>query len=223
MIIEMTKVITGTESQHIEDSREKMKADEQARMRKERLEMWASAYTHNIPNNKNIAQWNSEETQLRSIKGPTEKIPADQKTQRDQGNDSEEDSESESETREELLPNVTEMEHFFLNSRPFKAVLDGFRELLLPPSLRDILPASSVEISTEEDSSMSNRVKGFIEDFTMLDWDWWPLRPRMRALEAGERRLIWTCVSEKNLLKQSARNFVTLTMDSRAAQDFGKK
>jgi hypothetical protein len=52
------------------------------------------------------------------------------------------------------------------------------------------------QIVTDVNGTMTaaNYLKGIVEDFTGETWDWWPLKPRMRALTKGEVRLWWDCV-----------------------------
>jgi hypothetical protein len=64
--------------------------------------------------------------------------------------------------------------------------------------LRQVLVASCFLFfspSQVNSEMISNQMKSFVEDFTMLDWNWWPLTPRMRALKTNEKRLVWKCVS----------------------------
>jgi hypothetical protein len=68
------------------------------------------------------------------------------------------------------------------------------RLLVLPLSLRDILesvPKKHIHIAHHNDLSFVNKVKAFVEDNTSVEWDWWPLRPRIHDLPAGEQRLEW--------------------------------
>lgn len=188
----IAEIISSPDVEHSEAGR---RAEEQICMRRKRLEMWAEDYTHTPHADEDSHEWDAVQHELvESVDGQPEDFKhADSGTSHD--GDPDEDSDSEGETKENFMTKVTEMEHFFRNSRSFKVLLDGFRELLLPQLLRDILPATSVEISTEEDKSISNQMKSFVEDFTMLDWNWWPLTPCMRALKTDEKRLIWKCVS----------------------------
>ncbi|KAJ5995716.1 kinesin [Penicillium waksmanii] len=52
-----------------------------------------------------------------------------------------------------------------------------------------------IALSFDEDYSILNTIKGKWEAFTAERWDWWPLRPYMRALANDEARLHWQCVS----------------------------
>jgi hypothetical protein len=188
----IAEIINSPDVEHGEAGR---RAEEQIRMRTKRLEMWAEDYTHKSYANEDSREWDAVQRRLveRMDGQPEDSEHVDSGSSH--GGDSGEEFDLEGETEENSMTKVTEMENFFRNSRSFQVLLDGFRELLLPQSLRDILPANSVEISTEEDKSISNQMKSLDEDFTMLDWDWWPLTPRMRALKPNEKRLIWKCVS----------------------------
>jgi hypothetical protein len=188
----IAEIINSTDVEHSEAGRI---AEEQIRMRTKRLEIWAEDYTHTPHADEDSHEWDAVQRRLveRMDRQPEDSEHLDSGSSH--GGDSDEEFDLEGETQENFVTKVTEMENFFRNSRSFEILLDGFRELLLPQSLRDILPATSVEISTEEDKSISNQMKSFVEDFTMLDWNWWPLTPRMRALKTSEKRLIWKCVS----------------------------
>ncbi|CAN9179693.1 unnamed protein product [Alternaria alternata] len=204
-------------SPDVEHSEAEKRAEEQIRMRRERLEIWAEDYTHTSHADEDSHEWDAVQLRLvEKVNGQPEDFEhADSGTSH--SGDSVEGFDLEGETKENFMKKVTEMENFFRNSRSFEVLLDGFRELLLPQSLRDILPATSVEISTEEDKSISNQMKSLVEDFTMLDWDWWPLTPRMRALNPNEKRLIWKCSCGTRLWKEiSAKeaNVVSLLLPS---------
>ncbi|KAF2998955.1 hypothetical protein E8E13_006894 [Curvularia kusanoi] len=57
----------------------------------------------------------------------------------------------------------------------------------------DTIPKDDIWLSDEQNVSLLNRVKAMIEDYTLLEWNWWPLQPRMRALRNLEKRLFWRC------------------------------
>ncbi|KAJ5273156.1 P-loop containing nucleoside triphosphate hydrolase protein [Penicillium angulare] len=57
------------------------------------------------------------------------------------------------------------------------------------------VPPDKIALSFDEDTSILNTIKGLWEAFTAERWDWWPLRPYMRALGNDEARLHWQCVS----------------------------
>lgn len=95
---------------------------------------------------------------------------------------------------DDSLPNL----EFLRDSDAFKVLLNDLRAQLLPQSLRDILqiaPYDSLWLFDQNNYSLSNQMKAFVEDFTMLEWNWWPLKPRMRNLSPGQTRLFWHCVS----------------------------
>ena len=55
--------------------------------------------------------------------------------------------------------------------------------------------ATPIDVSHEAIESISDRIKGVIENFTRSSWDWWPLKPRMGNIPAGYARIRWYCVS----------------------------
>lgn len=109
------------------------------------------------------------------------------------------------ENEEPNLPNIDQMENFLLtggNGSPFQRLSTHLRLFLLPPTLGPLirilmsLPQERVWLDVEEDLSLSNKFKSFVEDATEENWNWWPLRPRMRHLEKDQMRLHWLCVSD---------------------------
>lgn len=66
------------------------------------------------------------------------------------------------------------------------------RLLSLRAPLREILatsPRDLINMTTDNDSSLLNRYKNFIEDYTMTNWDWCPLKPKVPHLAPGQVRL----------------------------------
>ncbi|KAH3951285.1 hypothetical protein HBH98_084360 [Parastagonospora nodorum] len=51
--------------------------------------------------------------------------------------------------------------------------------------------SENMRITSNDESSFFNGFKAFVEDNTLLEWDWWPLRPRMLELPTGKKRLEW--------------------------------
>ena len=49
----------------------------------------------------------------------------------------------------------------------------------------------AMELSRVNDMSFVNRTKAFLEDYTMAEWDWWPLTSRLPDVAHNERRLEW--------------------------------
>lgn len=101
----------------------------------------------------------------------------------------------------DVLPNVAGMEDFLIRGRPFRALSFNLEVLLLPANLSSLtrilmsIPSDHIWFSAEDDFSPSNRMKAFVEDHTEGNWNWWPLRPRMRVLQDNQTRLHWRCVS----------------------------
>ncbi|OAL45283.1 kinase-like protein [Pyrenochaeta sp. DS3sAY3a] len=84
-----------------------------------------------------------------------------------------------------------------VESQPFQDMLLDLKAFLLPDGLlEDVLPIPSEQISFGSHSKPAfvNTVQGWVEDITELEWDWWPLSPRMRPLRQDETRIFWRCV-----------------------------
>ncbi|EMD95267.1 hypothetical protein COCC4DRAFT_204965 [Bipolaris maydis ATCC 48331] len=54
----------------------------------------------------------------------------------------------------------------------------------------------TTRFSNEDDMSLVNKCKAFIETYTMSQWDWWPLQPRVPGLTPGHLRLEWEFCGE---------------------------
>ena len=85
-----------------------------------------------------------------------------------------------------------------VEGRPFQDMLTSFKELLLPPGLlKELLPIprDNITYGAIDTTGLLSTVQGFLEEVTALEWDWWPLSPRMRPLKPSETRVHWKCVS----------------------------
>jgi hypothetical protein len=118
-----------------------------------------------------------------------------------QADDSLDDSDEEDNPSVELLPKISEAENFLLEGDSFQRLLAAFRVFLLPASLSHLtralmsLPSDHIWFSDMDDNSIVNKFKIFVEDLTVEDWQWWPLRPKMRRLQMDQTRIHWRCVS----------------------------
>jgi len=86
------------------------------------------------------------------------------------------------------------VQKFLLNSAAFYTFKIDIQLLCLPSPLQDIIrttPKNSINISSEQENSFSNMVKGIVEDYTEVEWDWWPLASRVRRLENDQLYLRW--------------------------------
>lgn len=183
--VAIADIVSSDEAELIE---ERIKASEQDRMRAERLERYAADVPHESfkdPEEQAVQefQYDGED---RGDPYELHTTCSDKEASLDIGSEPEEQ------------PHLAEMEEFFRNSKSFQSLLNGFKELLLPQSLKDIVMSASTDsiwLSDQQNLSPINRVKASIEDYTMLRWNWWPLEPRMRLLKADETRLFWRCVS----------------------------
>jgi tetratricopeptide (TPR) repeat protein len=197
-IIEITNSIDAQEA-------EGMRIAEQARLRKDRVANWTLELA-NISPDKNAQLLKSEQLGEHSMLGRIQGY-RDKKSGHE-GHDTDNENED----------NLHELEEFFRSSRHFQVLLDGFKELLLPRPLRDVITSTSVELSNEEDASWVNYMKAWVEDYTMVNWNWWPLEPCMRPLNPNESRLIWHCVSGRTM-----PNYTKLILYRPAGHGFGKR
>lgn len=118
---------------------------------------------------------------------------------KDLTSDDEDDEEDDKNTG--ALSNIGEMEEFLTRGSPFRTLLSNLRIFLLPASLDTLtrvimsIPSDRIWFSEKDDLSLSNQIKAFVEDYTEENWNWWPLRARMRELQINQTRLHWRCVS----------------------------
>lgn len=68
-------------------------------------------------------------------------------------------------------------------------------------------------------TSVANQLKGLVEDCMEERWNWWPLKPRLRRLGDGLRRLSWQNVCP--LLEISSGLILTLTKAKQDASTCG--
>ena len=121
--------------------------------------------------------------------------------------DREEDSSEEDGSEDEngiatKLPHISEMESFITGSDAFQTLVTNFRIFLLPTSLRSLarvimsVPTDRIKFVESDDLSISNKMKIFVESITEENWNWWPLRAKMKRLQKDQTRLLWQCVSD---------------------------
>ena len=105
---------------------------------------------------------------------------------------------------DDKLPELSQVKDFMFTSAAFLALratvwklVDHSLHLKLRRLAAEIecCPATPIDVSYEVIESISNRVKGVIEDFTRVSWDWWPLKPRIGNIPPGYARIHWYCVS----------------------------
>jgi tetratricopeptide (TPR) repeat protein len=106
-----------------------------------------------------------------------------------------EESDDEVCAEERRFPNITQANRFLRTSFPFQMLVQDLRLLVLPPSIREVLehtPKDSIRLFCENDTSLENKFKAFVEDSSNIEWDWWPLTPRVPHLPADKVHLRWT-------------------------------
>lgn len=127
---------------------------------------------------------------------------ADRSGDMDQESESGNDSDSEFNGEENIshfreYPRLDLVVQKLVEGRPFQGMLTSFKELLLPPGLlKELLPIprDNITYGPAEQTGLLSTVQEFLE-ITALEWDWWPLSPRMRPLKPSETRVHWKCVS----------------------------
>ena len=112
----------------------------------------------------------------------------------DDDDDDDDDGDDESSDEELEFPKIKQIELFLRRGPAFRTLLTDLRILRLPGPLREIIntvPKASIAISSENDTSVLNRAKSFLEDYTGYCWDWWPLRPPLRDIQPDNKRVEW--------------------------------
>ena len=146
------------------------------------------------------------EQYLRSMKGSSSSSLSEEPRIRDEPPEelSSSDTDTSDDDFDDKLPELSQVKDFMFTSAAFSALRATIWHLVdhsLQPKLGrlradiECCPATPIDVSYEAIESMSNRVKGVIEDFTRGSWDWWPLKPRMGHIPAGYARIRWYCVS----------------------------
>lgn len=109
-------------------------------------------------------------------------------------------SDSDDDSMTEEFPYISELEMFLRRARSFQALLKDFMLMFLPNDLRHVLlsiPKEQIWVSREQDVSLANGLKAWVEDSTKVRWNWWPFEARKRMLCEGESRMFWQCVSSR--------------------------
>ena len=128
--------------------------------------------------------------------------PVPDDTLQDQEEDSSEEDASEDGNGATNLPHISEMESFVTGGDAFQNLVTNFRIFLLPTSLRSLarvimsVPTDRICFVESDDLSLSNKMKMFVENITEDNWNWWPLRAKMKRLQKDQTRLLWQCVSD---------------------------
>ena len=66
----------------------------------------------------------------------------------------------------------------------------------MPTSLRSLariimlVPTDRIYFVESDDLSLSNKIKIFVESITEDNWNWWPLRAKMKTLQKDQIRLL---------------------------------
>ncbi|KAK8033512.1 hypothetical protein PG991_002910 [Apiospora marii] len=112
---------------------------------------------------------------------------------------SSDETESDSDTDTQMdFPQIANYKTYLRESNAMKGLQRELMLMFLPIEVRDVLstvPNKDIWISRDQDLSVCNGAKAWVEDKTRLRWNWWPLAPRKRPLLPNEARMGWKCVS----------------------------
>ncbi|KAF3001679.1 hypothetical protein E8E14_007533 [Neopestalotiopsis sp. 37M] len=78
-------------------------------------------------------------------------------------------------------PHINSTKTYLRGTRAFRDLQQDFLFFLIPEAVGDILkviPRERIWFSEEQDSSVENLAKVWMEDITQVKWIWWPLSPR---------------------------------------------
>ncbi|XPS75432.1 hypothetical protein M3J07_007510 [Ascochyta lentis] len=96
---------------------------------------------------------------------------------------------------EGTLPRIDDADHSKSRSlaQCLRALELRLRLLVLPHELRDIMqttPRKDIRLSDENDTSLLNRYKIWVEGSTGSSWDWWPLSGPVPVVVESMSRLV---------------------------------
>ena len=113
------------------------------------------------------------------------------------------DTDTSDDDLDDKLPVLSQIKDFMFTSKAFLALRATVWQLV-DPSLKlnlgrltseiECCRPTPIDVSHEAVESISDQIKGVIEDFTRSSWDWWPLKPRMGHIPPGYARIRWCCV-----------------------------
>jgi hypothetical protein len=92
------------------------------------------------------------------------------------------------------FPEISSVRSCLYQASAFQELALKLRLSALPLALRQVLettPKSLVQLRSGSDTSASNVFKAYIEDRSKIDWDWWPLQPRVHSTADDRYRLGW--------------------------------
>ena len=146
------------------------------------------------------------EQYLRSMKGSLSSSSSDKPWIGDEllEEPSSSDTDTSDDDLDDKLPELSQIKDFMFTSQAFLALratiwqlVDHSLKLNLGRLTTEIecCRATPIDVSHEAIETIPNRVKGVVEDFTKVSWDWWPLKPRRGNIPAGYARIRWCCVS----------------------------
>lgn len=106
-----------------------------------------------------------------------------------------EESEDETDIDERRFPSIVQAKKFLRTGFAFQMLVHDLSLLILPPLIRAVVehtPKDSIRLFSENDISLIIKFKVFVEDSSNIEWDWWPLAPRVPDLPSDKMHLRWT-------------------------------
>lgn len=106
-----------------------------------------------------------------------------------QGVDSESSTSGSDDGSDDPYPHTSKLEKFLRETKSYQILLNHFRLMFLPTELRNVflsIRKEYITVSQEQNHSLANRAKAWVEDNTQVPWNWWPLERRKRMLHEGE-------------------------------------
>jgi hypothetical protein len=103
------------------------------------------------------------------------------------------DSELDTDSRADLV-NIDRAKRFLQQGPAFRNLVLAIHLWVLPDHLSEIVettPKHWLQILLQNETGWVNRMKAYLETYTGLEWDWWPLAPRIPSMGIKERCLQW--------------------------------
>jgi tetratricopeptide (TPR) repeat protein len=117
-----------------------------------------------------------------------------------------EESDGEACGEERHYPTIIQAERFLRTGFPFQMLVQDIRLLILPRLIREVVehsPKDSIRLFSKNDTSLVNKFKAFVEDNSNMEWDWWPLTPRVPDLPSDKMHIRWTVSALFAILAES--------------------
>jgi tetratricopeptide (TPR) repeat protein len=162
------------------------------------LEDWAkNVYTSQNPESLHAIEVDAEGSEHPGEESDGEESDGEESDGEESDGEESDGEESDGEVcaEEQRFPTITQANRFLRTGFPFQMLVQDLRLLVLPRSIREVVehtPKDSIRLFSENDTSLINKFKAFFEDSSNIEWDWWPLTPRVPDLPSDKMHLRWT-------------------------------